>query len=175
MPPGFEWSQLDVTKSEQLEEMYTLLNENYVEDDDNMFRFDYSIPFLQARAYNGIHHTRNRAHTISALRSGHSLHRTTDRSFILACAARRVVRAAVEVTVQHEATTHRNLSRRRQARRPDHGDSSRDERMSARRYACPTPVFTPCYDRCTASWYRRLRSTFSACTRSSVPSAWLPY
>ena len=47
MPAGFEWSQLDVTKNEQLEEMYTLLNENYVEDDDNMFRFDYSIPFLQ--------------------------------------------------------------------------------------------------------------------------------
>lgn len=27
--------------------MYTLLNENYVEDDECMFRFDYSIPFLQ--------------------------------------------------------------------------------------------------------------------------------
>ena len=26
--------------------MYTLLNENYVEDDDNMFRFDYSPEFL---------------------------------------------------------------------------------------------------------------------------------
>ena len=49
MPNGFEWSQLDITSTEQLEEMYTLLNENYVEDDDNMFRFDYSIPFLQAR------------------------------------------------------------------------------------------------------------------------------
>jgi hypothetical protein len=47
MPPGFEWSTLDVQSTDQLEEMYTLLNENYVEDDDNMFRFDYSIPFLQ--------------------------------------------------------------------------------------------------------------------------------
>eukprot|EP01117_Protostelium_nocturnum_P004656 TRINITY_DN1686_c0_g1_i2.p1 TRINITY_DN1686_c0_g1~~TRINITY_DN1686_c0_g1_i2.p1 ORF type:complete len:330 (+),score=65.70 TRINITY_DN1686_c0_g1_i2:498-1487(+) len=28
-------------------EVYTLLNENYVEDDDNMFRFDYSKPFLR--------------------------------------------------------------------------------------------------------------------------------
>ena len=46
MPNGFEWSQLDVTSTEQLEEMYTLLNENYVEDDDNMFRFAYSIAFL---------------------------------------------------------------------------------------------------------------------------------
>lgn len=30
----------------QLRELYTLLNENYVEDDDNMFRFDYSPEFL---------------------------------------------------------------------------------------------------------------------------------
>lgn len=30
----------------QLKELYTLLNENYVEDDDNMFRFDYSPAFL---------------------------------------------------------------------------------------------------------------------------------
>lgn len=27
--------------------MYNLLKENYVEDDDNMFRFDYSIDFLR--------------------------------------------------------------------------------------------------------------------------------
>ncbi len=27
--------------------MYVLLNENYVEDDDNMFRFDYSADFLK--------------------------------------------------------------------------------------------------------------------------------
>ncbi|XP_045155403.1 glycylpeptide N-tetradecanoyltransferase 1 [Echinops telfairi] len=32
--------------SVQLKELYTLLNENYVEDDDNMFRFDYSPEFL---------------------------------------------------------------------------------------------------------------------------------
>jgi glycylpeptide N-tetradecanoyltransferase len=30
----------------QLKELYILLNENYVEDDDNMFRFDYSPEFL---------------------------------------------------------------------------------------------------------------------------------
>ena len=29
-----------------LVKVYNLLNENYVEDDDNMFRFDYSKPFL---------------------------------------------------------------------------------------------------------------------------------
>lgn len=31
----------------ELQEVYTLLCENYVEDDDNMFRFDYSKQFLQ--------------------------------------------------------------------------------------------------------------------------------
>lgn len=31
----------------QLRELYVLLSENYVEDDDNMFRFDYSPEFLQ--------------------------------------------------------------------------------------------------------------------------------
>lgn len=31
----------------QLKELYILLNENYVEDDDNMFRFDYSPEFLK--------------------------------------------------------------------------------------------------------------------------------
>ena len=36
----------------QLKELYTLLNENYVEDDDNMFRFDYSPDFLRWYARN---------------------------------------------------------------------------------------------------------------------------
>jgi hypothetical protein len=31
----------------QLSDLYTLLNENYVEDDDCMFRFDYSKAFLR--------------------------------------------------------------------------------------------------------------------------------
>ncbi|XP_037795690.1 glycylpeptide N-tetradecanoyltransferase-like [Penaeus monodon] len=31
----------------QLQNLYNLLNENYVEDDDNMFRFDYSKEFLR--------------------------------------------------------------------------------------------------------------------------------
>lgn len=35
----------------QLDELYMLLNENYVEDDDNMFRFDYSRNFLKWYAY----------------------------------------------------------------------------------------------------------------------------
>ncbi|KAG8504989.1 Glycylpeptide N-tetradecanoyltransferase 2, partial [Galemys pyrenaicus] len=40
LPQGFMWDTLDLGNAE------TLLNENYVEDDDNMFRFDYSPEFL---------------------------------------------------------------------------------------------------------------------------------
>jgi len=43
----FEWVDTDVDNEETIKEIYTLLNENYVEDDDHMFRFDYSIPFLR--------------------------------------------------------------------------------------------------------------------------------
>ena len=38
MPAGFEWCSLNVMDPEQISEIYKLLNENYVEDDDNMFR-----------------------------------------------------------------------------------------------------------------------------------------
>eukprot|EP01133_Synstelium_polycarpum_P006740 gene6740-7834_t len=47
LPGLFEWVQIDVNDPQQLQDVYSLLNENYVEDDDNMFRFDYSIPFLK--------------------------------------------------------------------------------------------------------------------------------
>jgi len=47
MPEGFAWSELEVTSEAILAEIYTLLNENYVEDDDAMFRFDYSMAFLK--------------------------------------------------------------------------------------------------------------------------------
>ncbi|XP_054948414.1 glycylpeptide N-tetradecanoyltransferase 2 isoform X8 [Pan paniscus] len=46
LPQGFMWDTLDLSDAEVLKELYTLLNENYVEDDDNMFRFDYSPEFL---------------------------------------------------------------------------------------------------------------------------------
>ncbi|XP_075437482.1 glycylpeptide N-tetradecanoyltransferase 1 isoform X2 [Ascaphus truei] len=46
LPPGFSWDALDLGDRGVLKELYTLLNENYVEDDDNMFRFDYSPEFL---------------------------------------------------------------------------------------------------------------------------------
>ena len=44
---NYEWDDVDIDDPEQLQEVYTLLMENYVEDDDNMFRFDYSVEFLQ--------------------------------------------------------------------------------------------------------------------------------
>ena len=75
LPQGFMWDTLDLSNADvvsrvfvlrqlnskyilqkryteclclfQLKELYTLLNENYVEDDDNMFRFDYSPSFLK--------------------------------------------------------------------------------------------------------------------------------
>nr|CAG4645497.1 EOG090X055U [Lynceus sp. MCZ IZ 141354] len=46
LPQGFVWDTIDLDDSKVLTELYTLLNENYVEDDDNMFRFDYSPEFL---------------------------------------------------------------------------------------------------------------------------------
>ncbi|XP_019379078.1 PREDICTED: glycylpeptide N-tetradecanoyltransferase 1 [Gavialis gangeticus] len=46
LPQGFIWDALDLGDRGVLKELYTLLNENYVEDDDNMFRFDYSPEFL---------------------------------------------------------------------------------------------------------------------------------
>lgn len=47
LPKEFEWDTLDINNEEILKELYKLLNENYVEDDDNMFRFDYSPEFLK--------------------------------------------------------------------------------------------------------------------------------
>eukprot|EP00438_Fugacium_kawagutii_P032341 Skav226358 [mRNA] locus=scaffold2980:381965:387922:- [translate_table: standard] len=47
LPAQFEWCTCDVNDANELQEIYTLLTENYVEDDDSMFRFDYSTNFLQ--------------------------------------------------------------------------------------------------------------------------------
>jgi len=44
---GFEWSNVDLNDEKSMLEVYNLLNENYVEDDDNMFRFDYSAQFIK--------------------------------------------------------------------------------------------------------------------------------
>lgn len=47
LPEGFVWDTLELVDAEVLKELYTLLNENYVEDDDAMFRFDYQPEFLK--------------------------------------------------------------------------------------------------------------------------------
>merc|ERR1719322_1719691 len=47
LPPGYHWDTLNLDDPIVLKELYVLLNENYVEDDDNMFRFDYSPEFLR--------------------------------------------------------------------------------------------------------------------------------
>jgi glycylpeptide N-tetradecanoyltransferase len=46
MPAGFEWSLVNVNDPMERSELYTLLAQNYVEDDDALFRFDYSPEFL---------------------------------------------------------------------------------------------------------------------------------
>jgi len=74
LPAGFEWSVCDIMDDvvvrqdgfsscfrsdpsrslvvPQSKEIYDLLYGNYVEDDDAMFRFDYSIPFLKWCVFN---------------------------------------------------------------------------------------------------------------------------
>lgn len=43
----FEWLDIDMNKAEDIEEVYKFLTENYVEDEDGLFRFDYSKEFLR--------------------------------------------------------------------------------------------------------------------------------
>lgn len=47
LPVNFEWITCDMDTEEMCLEVYNLLAENYVEDDENMFRFNYSKEFLQ--------------------------------------------------------------------------------------------------------------------------------
>lgn len=47
LPDLFEWCVIDLNDESQCLEVYELLNQNYVEDDDAMFRFDYSAEFLK--------------------------------------------------------------------------------------------------------------------------------
>ena len=46
MYPGFEWVTMDLEQEKQLEEVYELLTNHYVEDKDATFRFKYSPSFL---------------------------------------------------------------------------------------------------------------------------------
>lgn len=47
LPTGFEWCTVDVTDEGHLAELYDLLYANYIEDDDEQFRFKYPAAFLR--------------------------------------------------------------------------------------------------------------------------------
>ncbi|PIN20658.1 N-myristoyl transferase [Handroanthus impetiginosus] len=47
LPTPYEWITCDIDSEEVCTEVYNLLTNNYVEDDENMFRFNYSKEFLQ--------------------------------------------------------------------------------------------------------------------------------
>nr|XP_020460982.1 glycylpeptide N-tetradecanoyltransferase 1-like [Monopterus albus] len=47
LPQGFSWDTLDLSSPTVLTELCTLLNENYVEEDDNTIRFSFSLEYLQ--------------------------------------------------------------------------------------------------------------------------------
>ncbi|CAJ0950498.1 unnamed protein product, partial [Mesorhabditis belari] len=47
LPANLKWSDVDLRDDDQLSELYVFLRDHYVEDDDNMFRFDYSLEFLR--------------------------------------------------------------------------------------------------------------------------------
>lgn len=44
---GFEWVTMDLTDDAELQEVFDLLYGHFVEDDEGMFRFNYSKPFLR--------------------------------------------------------------------------------------------------------------------------------
>ena len=47
LPEGYEWKDVDLTNQVDIDKLYEFLKSNYVEDEDHMFRFDYSKDFLK--------------------------------------------------------------------------------------------------------------------------------
>jgi glycylpeptide N-tetradecanoyltransferase len=47
LPETHEWYEIDVNDDEEMQQIYELLESNYVEDDDAMFRFAYPVTFLR--------------------------------------------------------------------------------------------------------------------------------
>ncbi len=47
LPEGFNWVTMDLTSEEELQEVFDLLYGHYVEDQEAMFRFNYSTSFLR--------------------------------------------------------------------------------------------------------------------------------
>ena len=47
LPAGFEWTTIDIADDNQVNEVYELLRNNYVEDSESTFRFDYPVEFIR--------------------------------------------------------------------------------------------------------------------------------
>ena len=47
LPKNFSWYDIDIFNSKDIKMLYEFLRDNYVEDDEGMFRFDYSEEFLK--------------------------------------------------------------------------------------------------------------------------------
>ena len=47
LPENFTWREIDLMNELDIKDIYQLLYENYVEDDDGQFRFNYSTQFLR--------------------------------------------------------------------------------------------------------------------------------
>ena len=47
LPEGYEWKDVNLNQQVDLDKLYEFLKSNYVEDEDHMFRFDYSKDFLK--------------------------------------------------------------------------------------------------------------------------------
>eukprot|EP00923_Selenidium_pygospionis_P033725 GHVN01059134.1.p1 GENE.GHVN01059134.1~~GHVN01059134.1.p1 ORF type:complete len:274 (+),score=40.51 GHVN01059134.1:560-1381(+) len=47
LPDNYAWVTCNIDSEAEMDEIYELLKQNYVEDEDMMFRFDYSKPFLK--------------------------------------------------------------------------------------------------------------------------------
>lgn len=47
LPEEFSWCEIDLSDDRQKDELYLLLNQNYVEDVESLFRFDYPAKFLE--------------------------------------------------------------------------------------------------------------------------------
>lgn len=56
---GFEWVTMDLTREEELKEVFELLDGHYVEDEEAMFRFNYSASFFKwyVASHTGRYHT----------------------------------------------------------------------------------------------------------------------
>merc|ERR1712113_697645 len=47
LPAGYEWYEFDLADEKDANDVYELLSNHYVEDDENLFRFNYAMEFLR--------------------------------------------------------------------------------------------------------------------------------